>query len=78
MLNKDLVGRKEFVEKNPEVNLPVNLDTDLNMENFPSLVQQPGILVCSPLKEIEGDLENSWVKITRKGLKASTSTDVYQ
>lgn len=69
ILKKDLVGRNEFMEKTPEVNLPANLDTDLNLENFPSLVQQPKVLGSSPVKETEANLENSWVRRLAKVLR---------
>lgn len=77
-VTKDLDGRRDFVDKNPEVNLPVNLDTDLNLENFPNLENQSSTLLPSPLKEKGKDVENSWVKVTSKGLKTSKTTDVYQ
>ena len=31
ILNKDLVGRKEFLEKNPEINLPTDLEIELDL-----------------------------------------------
>jgi len=76
ILNKDLVGRKEFLEKNPEINLPTDLEIELDLENFPSLVSQSNTLRSSPLKEVDDSLENSWVKITSKGLKPSSSENV--
>lgn len=71
--NKDLTSRLEFLDKNPEINLPSDLNIDLNLADFPSLVQSSDLNTSSPLK-VEGvSLENSWVDIASKGLKPSTS-----
>jgi hypothetical protein len=71
--DKDLVGRKEFIEKSPEINLLSDLNIDLNLDNFLRLVTQPENVIASPLKEKDDELERSWVDITSKGLKPSTS-----
>jgi exonuclease III len=76
ILTKDLMGRKEFLEKNPEINLPADLEINLDLENFPSLVSQSNTLTSAPLKEVDESLENSWVRITSKGLKPSSSKNV--
>lgn len=73
MINRDLAGREKFQEQNPEINLPTDLKIELSMEDFPSLGKQTDTLTPSPLKELDND---SWVKITSKGLKPSTSTNV--
>lgn len=70
--DKDLVGRQEFLEKNPKTNLPSDLNIDLNLEEFPSLVSQNNLVITSPLKDKEDVFEKSWVKITSQGLKPST------
>lgn len=76
ILNRDLAGRKEFLGKNLEINLPSDLDIDISMQNFPSLVNQTNTSISSPLKEVDGVLEKSWAKETSKGLKPSSSTNV--
>lgn len=71
--DKDLAGRRDFLEKNPEINLPTDLNVELNIEEFPSLVKEKTLTTSSPLKEMETIVDKSWVKITSKGLKPSTS-----
>jgi hypothetical protein len=68
--NKDLSSRLDFIEKNPEVNLPADIDIILSVDNFPELVSSTTTNI-SPLKGAEGVLENSWVDMASKGLKPS-------
>ena len=75
--NKYMVGRVEFMERNPEINLPPDLNIDLSMEEFSCLAQDQNTPVTYPFKDGVSELENSWIKIAKKGLKPSTSKDSF-
>lgn len=69
IINKDLASRVEFMEKNPEINLPSNLNVDLSLDDFPILVGNSNLNLSPPLKENENKGNDSWAKITCKGLQ---------
>ena len=73
---RDIAGRREFVEKNPEVSLPTDLNIEVNMTDFSSLVQTSSTVISSPLKGDDASLENSCVRVTSKSLKPPTSKTV--
>jgi len=54
---RDAVSRNDFIEKNAEINLPSDLNVDLNPKSFPSLVGETSPVETAPLKEnvINGD-----------------------
>jgi predicted SPOUT superfamily RNA methylase MTH1 len=58
---KELSARAMFVEKNPEVNLPNNLDIEILAEDFPPLNNSPGSLKDPVSLESE-----SWVDVASK------------
>ena len=69
MKEKELSGRMDFLDKNPEVGLPVNLDTVLigNEQSNNNNVSQ---IVNIPLKEKTSD-GSSWTQVVAKGLDTS-------
>lgn len=74
--SKDLKTRSDFLEKNPEINLPSDLNLDMSLEDFPCLnegVERDNITL---LREDDVSLENSWVKIASKGLKPADTSNV--
>jgi hypothetical protein len=75
--NKDLTSRIKFIEKNPKVNLPADINVDLCMDNFSELVGST-TTNTTPLKGEKGTLENSWVDITSKGLKPSIINTIFK
>lgn len=73
IVKKDIASRNDFIEKNPEINLPNDLNVDFNSENFPSLIDVNSPTGIAPLREEMSNGNNSWVKIASKGLKPSSS-----
>ena len=66
----ELLESKQFLEKNPEVNLPSVLGLDSFMHDFPPLVGSNG---QTPLKEKVND--ESWVSIVSKDKTDKTTSD---
>lgn len=72
--NRDLNDKARFMEANPEINLPADLDIDVNINDYPPLSGAVEVSPNSSLKKIEGPIQNSWVKIVNKGLKPSNES----
>jgi len=70
---KELTSRNEFINKNPEINLPVDLDIDLNINEFPSLNSSALNTSRSPVKENNKGGDSSWVKVVGMGLETSSN-----
>lgn len=71
---KEIMSRTDFEDRNPEVNLPADLDVNLVTEDFPPLVNRTD----APLKECFELGEQSWAKVASKSCernKSSVSND---
>lgn len=64
---KEIGDRSGFENRNPEVNLPSNLDVDLVIDNFPPLSAG----MPSPLKECSDSVTESWAAIASKSCNNS-------
>jgi len=60
---KELEDRKSFEDKNPEVNLPNNLDSVFVIEEFPPLTSND----ATPTREKIDETDTSWVQVASKG-----------
>lgn len=71
MKEKKLGDRISFESASPEVNLPSNLDVDVNIEDFPPL----GDDIVPPLKENGFDKTQAWVDIASASCR-ETETNI--
>jgi hypothetical protein len=67
--DKELNDRSVFKETNPEVNLPSNLDVEVTVEDFPPLTNSS----CTPLKDADDVVLDSWAKISSKSYDSSSN-----
>ena len=63
--NKEKRDRENFVNSNPEVNLPDNLDIALSVEDFPLL----NGLATDPLKDRAMDNAKTWVGVASESIR---------
>lgn len=59
----ELKNRTDFLDKNPEVSLSVNLDVGVNSELFPSLNSSSKGTDNPPLKDNNNSATKSWAKV---------------
>lgn len=69
----ELKNRTHFLDKNPEVSLPVNLDVGVNSELFPSLNSSSKGTDNPPFKDNNNSATKSWAKVLTDGLEASNN-----
>lgn len=69
----ELKNRTDFLDKNPEVSLPVNLDVGVNSELFPSLNSSSKGTDNPPFKDNNNSATKSWAKVLTDGLEASNN-----
>jgi hypothetical protein len=70
---KELTSSNEFINKNPEINLRVDLDIELNIKDFPSLNSSALNTSRSPVKDNNNGGDSSWVKVVGMGLETSSN-----
>lgn len=71
MKEKELRSRNEFIDENPVVNLPANLDVECNSVTYPSPNPNMVVVVNSTMKESSNVAASSWVEVLTKGLEVS-------
>jgi hypothetical protein len=73
MKQKELSGRMDFLDKNPEVTLPVNLDSVLTDNEQPESSNASQV-VNAPLKD-KSKVESSWAQVVANGLETSNNSN---
>lgn len=67
--SRDANCKAVFVEANPEINLPRNLDVEVKPSDFPPLKEVGNDVEKPSLQKEKGLSDKSWVKIVNKGLE---------
>lgn len=57
------------MDKNPEINLPTDLDVELNIQEFPILRSSNSFGSNSSVKKNDERIVSSWVKVSSMGLE---------
>jgi len=74
MKEKELNNRLDFLEKNPDINLPVSLDSVIHPNDYPDLSSKNIDSVQAPLKKNDDKSASSWVQIVSKGLEVPNNS----
>lgn len=70
--HKEKLNLEAFIDANPEVNLPSDIDLEAIIDDFPALVND----LNSPLRESRNENDVSWVMIVSKDKTPNPSTKV--